>query len=86
MTQTRFSRVEQLLQRQFGADFLALYDESEEHLGHAGAMHGASHYEVRLSRSALQSYGSLIILHRKVYQTLADFIPHEIHALRITLV
>lgn len=82
---SRFMRVEQLLRQHFGTDFIALHDESEEHLGHAGAATGASHYHVELARDALHHYGSLIQLHREVYRVLAGFIPTEIHALRITL-
>lgn len=82
----RFTHTEALLRHHFGADFIALNDESEEHLGHAGAAHGASHYEVVLARHSLATYGTLIKLHRAVYQVVAALIPGDIHALKIRLV
>ena len=82
----RFTHTETLLRQHFGANFIALNDESEEHLGHAGAAHGASHHEVLLARNTLETYGTLITLHRAVYQVLADLIPNDIHALKIRLI
>lgn len=79
----RFVHTEALLCEYFGEDFIALYDDSEAHLGHAGAQSGASHYEVTLSRHALLRYGTLLSLHRAVYQVVGNLIPTEIHALKI---
>ena len=82
----RFVYTETLLRHHFNTDFIALNDESEAHLGHAGAEHGASHYEVLLARHALTTFGTLIKLHRAVYQVLANLIPQDIHALKIRIV
>lgn len=79
----RFTYTEKLLREHFGEDFIALHDDSEAHLGHAGAESGASHYELILSHQSLVHYGSLIKLHRAVYQVVGHLIPLEIHALKI---
>jgi BolA protein len=61
---------------------LTIIDESHLHVGHEGAKGGASHFALQIV-SAQFSGLSLIKRHQLVYAQLKDYIPHEIHALKI---
>jgi BolA protein len=62
---------------------LQVIDESHLHAGHAGAAGGAGHYAVVVVSAGFAGLSPLE-RHRRVYAALADLMPHEIHALRIT--
>jgi BolA family transcriptional regulator, general stress-responsive regulator len=57
-------------------------DDSHLHAGHAGSAGGAGHYTVRIVSGAFAGRSS-IARHRLVYDALADWIPHRVHALVI---
>lgn len=59
-------------------------DESEAHVGHAGAASGGGHYRVRLVSERFQGCNR-IARHRLVYDCLDDMMRQEIHALALTL-
>lgn len=62
---------------------LEIYDDSADHAGHAGAREsGGGHFEVLLV-SDIFAGKSAVARHRLVYQSVADLIPHRIHALAI---
>jgi BolA family transcriptional regulator, general stress-responsive regulator len=62
---------------------LEIFDDSAEHAGHAGVREsGGGHFEVLLVSPAFAGK-SAVARHRMVYQTVADLIPHRIHALAI---
>jgi BolA protein len=63
---------------------LEVIDESHLHAGHAGASGGAGHYRVRIASAAFIGR-SLLACHRLVYDPLADWMPHRIHALAIEI-
>jgi BolA protein len=60
---------------------LQVQDDSHLHAGHAGAREG-SHFTVRL-RSAHFAGLTRVRRHRLVYDALARWMPHGIHALAI---
>jgi BolA protein len=57
-------------------------DDSEKHVGHAGAAGGAGHFSVRIVSPRFAGTGTLA-RHRLVYDAVADWMPHRIHALSI---
>lgn len=60
---------------------LEIRDDSALHAGHAGNT-GGGHFHLTIV-SSLFCGKSQIIRHRLIYQTLADLMPHRIHALSI---
>ncbi len=63
---------------------LSLIDESALHAGHKGSGGGA-HFKLNITSSHFCGK-SQIIRHRLIYQTLADLMPHTVHALSIQAV
>jgi BolA protein len=57
-------------------------DDSHLHAGHAGARDGKGHYRLRIVAPA---FAGLMPLqrHRLIYDSLADLMAHDIHALSI---
>jgi BolA protein len=63
---------------------LEVIDESHLHAGHAGASTGAGHYRVRIAAAAFVGR-PLLACHRLVYDAVADWMPHRIHALAVEI-
>jgi BolA protein len=74
--------LQQRLVERFGNEVI-VQDDSHKHAGHAGAQGGAGHYTVKIT-STLFSGLSTVARHRLVYDCVADWMPHAIHALSIT--
>jgi BolA family transcriptional regulator, general stress-responsive regulator len=70
--------------RAFSPQYLNVIDESDDHLGHQGAMGGASHFAIEIDKACFHELSTLKI-HQAIYGVLTGMIPHEIHALRIVL-
>lgn len=64
-------------------DLVELYDESDEHAGHAGAREGGGHFQLTIVSRRFAG-ASRIARHRLVYQAVGDLIPARVHALAIT--
>ena len=64
-------------------ELLQIYDESGEHIGHAGAQSGGGHYQMMIVSGRFHGQ-SRIARHRMVYQALGGMMQKEIHALAIT--
>jgi BolA family transcriptional regulator, general stress-responsive regulator len=60
-----------------------VHDDSHLHAGHAGAAGGGGHYTVRIVADAFAGRRP-VARHRLVYDAVADWIPHRVHALAIT--
>lgn len=60
-----------------------LYDESSEHVGHAGARSGGGHYQLTIVSGQFQGQ-SKVARHRMIYAALAGLMGSRIHALAIT--
>lgn len=60
---------------------IEIIDQSALHAGHAGNK-GGGHFKLKITSSHFCKK-SQIMRHRLIYQTLADLIPNQIHALSI---
>lgn len=78
----RLEKISNLLKTELTPKHLDVIDESDEHIGHAGAASGAGHYYVNIISEKFKDK-SLIERHRMVYNALSSMMPDEIHALRI---
>lgn len=69
-------------QSAFPDALIEVADDSHLHAGHAGSSGGAGHFTVRI---VSDQFGGLrpIGRHRLVYDAVADWIPHRMHALVI---
>lgn len=64
---------------------LDILDESDQHVGHAGAQGGGGHFHVTLASERFVGQ-SLLACHRLVYAAVAPWLARgEVHALRITV-
>ena len=86
MTPARETAVADAIRQRLGVlepELVELYDESGEHIGHAGARDGGGHYRLLIvSRRFLGQRA--VARHRLVYQALADMMQRQIHALAIS--
>ena len=64
-------------------ELLEMYDDSREHLGHAGAQAGGGHYQVLIVSRRFEDRDRLA-RHRMVYEALSAMMQTQIHALAIT--
>jgi stress-induced morphogen len=74
-----------VLQQAFQPEKLVVIDDSDEHIGHAGAEGGKGHFTIEIAsqffigKSRLES-------HRMVYNALHELMQTRIHALRIIII
>ena len=78
----RIARLRDLLNRAFEPTALEVVDDSDKHIGHAGARGGAGHFTVKLVSERFAGK-ALLERHRMVYDALRDMLHVEIHALSI---
>jgi BolA family transcriptional regulator, general stress-responsive regulator len=64
-------------------ELVEVYDESGEHVGHAGAQSGGGHYQLLIVSARFEGQ-SRVARHRLVYAALGEMMQKEIHALAIT--
>ncbi len=63
---------------------LELVDESDKHIGHAGAAPGGNtHWKLTIVSAAFEGKPT-VARHRMVYRALGDLMQNPIHALAIT--
>ena len=74
--------VSERLTQTFAPTFLEIRNESEQHIGHAGAQGGGQHLFIRIV-SAQFSGISTVQRHRLIYNAVLDLMPNRIHAMRI---
>lgn len=82
MSATRLERIRDRLAEQFAPALLEVIDESHLHAGHTGARDGKGHYRVRIVASTFAGLTPLQC-HRLVYDSLAELMARDIHALSI---
>ena len=82
MSDARTHAIQHRLAAAFGADGLAVRDDSHLHIGHAGARDGRGHFSVRVVSPAFDGKPALA-RHRAVYAALGDLMARDIHALSI---
>ncbi len=81
-TSATADRIREALARGLGPADIKLVDESEEHIGHAGARAGGGHYRLRIVSEHFAGK-SEIERHRLVYAAVGDLMGADIHALSI---
>ena len=64
-------------------ELVEIYDESGEHVGHAGAQGAGGHYQLLIVSLRFEGQ-SRVARHRLVYAALGEMMQKEIHALAIT--
>jgi BolA protein len=64
-------------------EVVEIYDESGEHVGHAGAQSGGGHYQLTIVSRHFDGQ-SRLARHRMVYAALSGLMQSRIHALAIT--
>ena len=63
---------------------LELLDESDKHIGHAGAAPGGNtHWKLTIVSAAFEGK-TTVARHRMVYEALGELMQHPIHALAIS--
>ena len=80
----RVIRMQELLTLQLTPTSLSITDDSEQHLGHAGAKDGAGHFSVEISSPLFQKKAR-IECHKMIYRCLGRMMPQDIHALHIKI-
>ena len=74
--------MEARLREAFQTTHLVIHDDSDEHIGHAGAADGAGHYRLEIAAPAFDNC-SRIESHRLIYDALQAYMGDRIHALSI---
>ena len=72
----------QRLKQHFPDAHITVQDDRHHHRGHAGAAGGAGHFAVTLVSPVFAGLPT-VRRHRLVYDAVADWMPHRIHALSI---
>ena len=78
----RLALIRQRLEEALHPSQLEIIDESDQHIGHAGAASGGGHFSVMIVSSRFTGYPPLK-RHRLVYDALGELMRNEIHALSI---
>ncbi|HZP11431.1 MAG TPA: BolA family protein [Nevskiaceae bacterium] len=78
----RIERIRAALEKALTPESLAIEDESQHHVGHAGAASGRGHFTVRIVSKAFAGVAP-IQRHRLVYAALGALMETDIHALSI---
>jgi len=68
---------------QIDPELIEIYDESGEHVGHAGAAGGGGHYQLIVVARRFAGL-SRVARHRLVYEAVGDLMQQRVHALAIT--
>ncbi len=78
----RMAEMEKRLRNAFAPSELSIYDDSDSHIGHAGAESGAGHFMLTIRSQAFEGLNP-IACHQRIYRVLDDMMGPEIHALSI---
>lgn len=82
MTAERVERIRQALEQAFQPERLEVADDSQRHVGHAGARDGRGHFDVTIVSAAFAGRAPLA-RHRAIYAALGEMMTTDIHALSI---
>lgn len=83
--QQRIKELSSRLEEALSPSVLEIVDESADHIGHPGARSGAGHFALTIAAPCFEGK-SRVATHQLIYAAVGDLIPHEVHALRISLV
>lgn len=79
---SRLERIRERLCERLAPTLIEVIDESHLHAGHAGARGGQGHFRVRIVAPAFAGLTPLQ-RHRLVFESLAELMTRDIHALSI---
>ena len=82
MNRGRIAAIRARLDAALAPTELEIIDESEQHVGHAGARDGKSHFRVRIVSPRFEGARPLE-RHRLVFDALNDMMKTDIHALSV---
>ena len=82
MSGTRAAALRARLDDALSPTELEIIDESDRHVGHAGAADGKSHFRVRIVSSRFEGAKPLE-RHRMVFDALQEMLETDIHALSV---
>ena len=72
--------LKQRLSQRFADARLSVADDSHLHVGHTGSAGGAGHFTITIVSDEFAGLGR-VARHRLVYDAVAEWMPHRIHAL-----
>lgn len=78
----RVARIREQLTLALQPTAIEVIDDSDRHIGHAGALGGGGHYTVHIVSGRFTGI-ALLERHRMVYDALRDMMHVDIHALSI---
>lgn len=78
----RVAQIRERLEAALAPTALEIVDDSQRHVGHAGARDGRGHFTVRIV-SARFAGAKPLERHRLVYEALGDLMLTDIHALSL---
>jgi BolA protein len=79
---TRLDRIRERLRERFAPTLIEVIDDSQLHAGHAGARSGKGHFRLRIVAPAFAGLTPLQ-RHRLIFDSLAELMAQDIHALSI---
>jgi BolA family transcriptional regulator, general stress-responsive regulator len=83
VTLSREEKIRNQLQETLDPLELLIKDQSQLHIGHAGARDGKGHYDITVVSEAFIGLNR-VQRHRVVYDSLRELLETDIHALRIS--
>lgn len=81
----RIQAIRERLTAALSPQILEVVNESQHHVGHAGASTGMGHYALKIQSPAFKDI-SMVQQHRLIYEALGSLMETDIHALRITII
>ena len=78
----RMQKMESALHSSFNPTYLSIVDDSESHLGHAGALTGKGHFILEIESLTFKGK-TQVAIHQMIYKALGDLMENDIHALSI---
>lgn len=79
---TRAEQIEHALREAFNDALIRLHDDSDAHIGHAGARDGLGHFDLYIVSKRFAGM-NLLERHRAVYDALGPLMQTDIHALSV---
>jgi BolA protein len=80
----RLQEIRKRLTAALAPEQLEVVNESQHHVGHAGASTGMGHFALTIQSPKFEGK-SLVQQHRLIYEALGGLMETDIHALRITI-
>ena len=81
----RLSLIRERLTTALNPQQLEINDDSQQHVGHAGASTGMGYFSVAIQSPSFEGK-SLVQSHQLIYQALGSLMETDIHALQIRII